>query len=186
MLSWFALQVEPLREERVEKALVARGFETYLPLSASGELVGVRRRKKALFDGYVFCKFDPDSRQILAVCTPGVYRIVGTGRNHVPISEEEINQIRRAVLSGFPLRVSPRPVQGCRAVVVNGPLQGLKGIVIQEDHRDEFVLELRPINASVHVSVNEACLKCVCSECSQSTARVDMRSSRSRLHSCSR
>src|SRR4051812_7842742 len=95
---WYAVRVKPRHEKRVASVLKSKGFETFLPVCRKRRVYGTRAKEVELplFDGYLFCRFDPN-RRLPILITPSVVYIVGDGRSLVSVAEAEIDSLRRAV-----------------------------------------------------------------------------------------
>ena len=151
---WFALQVKPLREKHVGSVLAGKGFTEFVPLYRE------RRRRSdrikevelPLFPGYLFCRLDLNNRLPVLV-TPFVRCIVGTGRTPTPVHDSEVEAIRTIVTSGqdaLPWNFLPA---GCMARIVEGPLQGLEGVLIEVKKQHRLVVSVTILQRSVAVEV---------------------------------
>jgi transcription antitermination factor NusG len=155
---WYALYVLSNHEKRVEEHLGMKDVEVFLPVSTV-----VRRWKNRttaklkipLFPGYVFAHISPMER-IRVLEAPSVLWIVGTGKEPLPLPDNEIEILR----SGLNLRqVDPYPYLkvGERTRVRSGPFEGMEGIVVRKDDRLRVVLSIDLIRQSiaVHVEADE-------------------------------
>ena len=102
-LPWYALLVRSRRENQVLTQLLGQGYECFLPVYKSERRWSDRMKEiqQPLFPGYLFCRFDIHNRGPVLMA-PGVHQIVGIGRTPVPVSETEIESIRRVLASGLP------------------------------------------------------------------------------------
>jgi transcription antitermination factor NusG len=165
-LPWFALQVTPFKEMQIERSLIEKGLETYLPTQRSLHTSKARMKLTPLFCGYLFCRINLEDRSILVVTTPGVQRILGRGREPAPVSETEIESMQRAVASGLELSQHPGGVEGCTVLVVQGVLTGLKGIIIRSVGKDSLGLQVPSVNITITVRVDRSWVIPLCRECS--------------------
>src|SRR5512133_1243298 len=109
-MDWYAIRTRPKHEKIVESMLANKGYEVLLPIFKC------RRRRPdrfknillPLFPGYLFCRFDQHAR-LPILTTPGVLHVVGSGRVPIPISETEVEDVRRVVNSGFEAEPWPYP-----------------------------------------------------------------------------
>lgn len=154
---WYALYVRVRHERVVGVQLAGRGLEAFLPFYLS-------RRKWAdryvslempLFPGYVFCRFSSEQRTSV-LDTSGVVRIVGFGRQAIPVDDEEINAIQRAIAAGLDCEPVPYAEVGRAVRIQSGPLAGVDGVLrnIKDTHR--LVLSITLLNRSVSVEVDAA------------------------------
>ena len=101
-LPWFAIRTRSNFEKVAAIALENKGMNPYLPTYRN------RRRwsdrvvvvDTPLFQGYVFCRFDPLNR-LPILTTTGVISIVGCGNDPAPIDDKEIDAIDLILRSGL-------------------------------------------------------------------------------------
>lgn len=152
---WFALQVRARHEIGVAEYLKGKGYEWFLPLYKSRRRWSdrVKEVETPLFPGYLFCRFNPQSR-LPILKTPGVTQIVGY--NHVPISvdEAEIQAIRTLVASGIPNQPCSFLEIGTRVRIESGALCGLEGVLLELKGRRRLVLSITLLQRSVAVEVD--------------------------------
>src|SRR5271169_1771993 len=98
--AWYALQVRSRKENYVASQIAGQGYEYLLPTYKSVRKWSdrVKELEQPLFPGYLFCRFDFQSRRPL-VMTPGVIQIVGTGKMPLAVADHEIERIQLAVTS---------------------------------------------------------------------------------------
>jgi transcription antitermination factor NusG len=149
---WYALQVRVNYETVVSSSLRTRGVEDYLPIRHR-EASSARSRFSLgipLFPGYVFAHLDLQSGPRLFTI-PGVIRIVGHGRQAIPIDDEEIESIRSVVNSPLPLEPMPYFRAGEKVAISNGPLAGATGTYIRSIHENKFVVSLTLLQRALAV-----------------------------------
>jgi transcription antitermination factor NusG len=151
---WFALSVVPRKEKATAHTLRAKGYQDFLPMYS------VRRRwsdrmkvvEMPLFPGYVFCRFDPKARlPILKIDT--VMSVAGLGRTPEPIPDAEIAALQLVCKSGANAIPCPYLTAGARVRILEGPLTGLEGILVQ-DKETRLVLSVTLLQRSVSVEVD--------------------------------
>ena len=140
----------PGRERLVETVLLHKGYDAFLPIRRNR--VRNRRRDLPLFPGYVFCQANAGVVGPL-VTTPGVVRIVGYGKQPAPITDSEIENIRRVSASGNGFAHSYIE-RGQRVRIINGPLRGAEGILVKESDGTRMVVSLSMLQRSVAVAIN--------------------------------
>ena len=129
---WLAVYVKPRHEKNVAFALQHKGYEAFLPTYTKCHRYK-RKFELPLFPGYVFCRSEL-SKTLPLLTTPGVFSIVGNGRH--PISDEEINAVRRLATSGFAPCPWPYVSIGQEFCIESGPLRGVRGVLVDaSDHR---------------------------------------------------
>lgn len=154
---WFALHVETNREKLVASLLCNKGYTAFLPLYRARRRWSDRFKdvQRALFPGYLFCRFDPLHR-LPVLTTPGVRYVVGLGKIPVPVCEAEIEAVRRIVGSALSSLAWPFLQVGDFVRLEEGPLAGLEGILIQFKGRHRLVVSVTLLQRSVAVEIDRA------------------------------
>ncbi len=154
---WYAIRVRSRYENIVTAILEGKGYESFLPLYQSRRAWSdrIKELQLPLFPGYVFCRFDVQ-RRLPILTTPGVVGVVGVGKRPVPIDEAEIGAIRAAVQSGLQTRPWPFLQIGQEVSVKDGPLSGLKGILLNFKGQHRLVLSVTLLQRSVAIEVDGA------------------------------
>ncbi|MCU1338675.1 MAG: transcriptional activator RfaH [Bryobacterales bacterium] len=155
MSAWFAVRVRPKHERTAAYGLERLGFEQYVPLHR------VRRRwsdrikevEAALFPGYIFARFAGCERLRVLSC-PGVESIVRCGKTDIPVDEAELAAVRVLVASGRPLLLWPRLRIGQLVGINNGPLSGLRGVIVRDAENWRVVVNVEALDRSVAVEVD--------------------------------
>ena len=153
---WYALQVQSGLASVASTVLRGKGYEEFLPVYCSRRRWSDRVKKidLPLFPGYLFCKFDPQDRLVPVLTTPGVIGIVGAGRKPIPVPEEEIEAVRRVLLSGLAAQPWPFLGVGSRIYIESGPLAGIEGIVTNVDKVYRLVVSVTLLQRSVAVEID--------------------------------
>ena len=152
---WFAVRTAAGREKAVSAQFQNKGIEEFLPLYKSRRQWSDRTKEIEfpLFPGYLFCRFDFSNRLPILI-TPGVKLIVGYGKIPVPVSEAEIDSLRRAVSSGAEAMPWPYLSIGQRVRVREGSLTGVEGILLQVKNSWRVVLSVELLRRSVAVELD--------------------------------
>jgi transcription antitermination factor NusG len=152
---WFALSVKPRHEKSTSAALRFKGFQEFAPLYRSLRRWSDRFKEVELplFAGYVFCRFDA-SRRLPILTTPGVLRIVGNGREPVPVLDSEIEALKAVAGSGLAAEPWPFLEVGSQIGIEEGPLRGAHGTLIEIKGRERLVLSVTLLRRSIAVEVD--------------------------------
>jgi transcription antitermination factor NusG len=149
---WFATYVKSRHEKKVAAILAGKDIESFVPThpktyanSGTAEL--------PLFPGYVFFRLGTRSR-LQVMTTPGVFSIVSFGNEPAPIPHSEIENLRRAVDSGFKMQPWPYLSPGQTITIPSGPLVGLQGIVLDEQQQKWLVLSVHLLRRTVAVALD--------------------------------
>ncbi len=157
MNMWFAIRLRSNFERLADANLRARGVESFLPLYRSVRRWPTRTRivELPLFPGYLFCRFDSVERnQVLTA--PGVIGVVGAGATPLPVDPAEIAAIR--AISESRLFAQPWPFlrSGARIRLVEGPLSGVEGIVLETRNDLRLVVSVTLLQRSVAVEIERS------------------------------
>jgi transcription antitermination factor NusG len=158
-LQWYALYVRSRFERVVAEHLHGKGYEEYLPTYT------IRRRwsdrmkqvEKALFPGYIFCKFDVTKR-LPILMIPGVISMVSFGGRATAVPEEEIHAVQSVVNSGLSYEPCSFLSLGQRVRIERGPLCGLEGLVVQAKNNWRFIISVHLLQRSVSVEIDRDCV----------------------------
>jgi transcription antitermination factor NusG len=136
-------------------SLASRDLEVFLPTCRETRrwTDRVKTSEFPLFPGYLFCRLDPHRRTDV-LSAPGVIGIVGSGPQLVPVSEEEIEAIRRAVSASVPLTHWPFLRAGHQVRVIRGALAGVEGFVVQENGGCRLILQISLLQRSVSLEID--------------------------------
>mgnify|MGYP001257698212 FL=1 len=157
-LHWYALRTKSRHEKLVRDQLDKQGIEPLLPTVK--RLSQWKDRKKEievpLFSGYCFVRFTQGEKAPVQKVT-GVVEIVGSRSRPEPIPEQEIDALRRLMISVLPYDPHPYLHEGMQVEVVRGPLQGVQGILLRKEKRHRLVIGIRLIQqaAAVEIDVND-------------------------------
>jgi transcription antitermination factor NusG len=150
---WFAVYTAPRHEKQVAHQLNQRSVECFLPLYESVRRwkTGPARLELPLFPSYLFVRADRRERRKV-VELPSVVNIIGNRLGPTAISKEEIESLRRVVVSGKPEPHGYLEV-GTRVRVVCGPLLGVEGVLVRRKGSLKLVVSVQTIMQSVAMEV---------------------------------
>ncbi len=157
--NWYALRTKPRHEKVVSRNLSGKGYECFLPCWKKSARY-LRRRAEweiALFPGYLFCRFDPVLR-LPVLTTPGVWGVVGAGRQPLPIDENELNSLRLGLRNGVSVRPLPFLYPGQTVRVDSGPLAGVEGVVVSTRKPMRVVVSISLLRRSVLLEIGGDCV----------------------------
>lgn len=155
--AWHVARTRSRHEKLVAGQWRLAGLDFWLPLQR------LRRRwsdryvfvEEPLFAGYLFLNGDAKAREV-AVRARGVVQFVGFGRGPIPVPEEQMMGMRRALESGLRWDPCPYLKVGQEVEVVRGPLRGQRGILQSKQDGHRLVLSVHLIGRSVAVEVSSA------------------------------
>jgi transcription antitermination factor NusG len=157
---WYGLHVRPRFEKIVAQHLQQRGYEGYLPLCRNRRQWSdrVKEIETPLFPGYLFCRFEAAQRLPILI-VPGVLSLVGSGKQPLPIPDEEIMALQSVTQSGLRYEPSGFITAGQIVRVERGPLRGMVGIASSHKNNNcRFVISVNLLRRSVSVDLDSDCL----------------------------
>ena len=157
---WFAVTVKPKQEWVAASALESKGLEKFLPAYTVRRRWSDRMKTFALplFPGYLFCRTSLEARgQVLR--TIGVRGYVAFGGCPEPVPDDEISALMRMTSSGLPIEPIDYLRTGERVRVIDGPLRGLDGLLLECSGRTRVVVGVEMLQRSVSVEIDRLALE---------------------------
>jgi len=153
---WYAIQTRYRCEQKVTHALARKGVETFIPLLAETHRWSDRKKtiQTPLFSGYTFARLElsPNLRRMV-LQTEGVIRFVVSGGETLPVPARQVEGLRRLLSQNVSCALSPFLNVGQRVRVRGGCLDGLEGILAQNDAK-RLVVSVESIQRSIAVQVD--------------------------------
>lgn len=157
---WYAVYTRSRHEKSAADLLQRKHIETFLPVYETVHRWknGDHRVQLPLFPGYAFVRIAlRDRLHVLKV--PGVVRMVGFDGMPVPLDEEDISRLQRALSAGVKAVPHPYLRIGRRARITAGPLAGREGILVRRKGTLSVVLSIDLIQRSVLVHIEADALE---------------------------
>jgi transcription antitermination factor NusG len=157
---WYAAYTRPQHERSVADQAVKKGLEVLLPLAP------IRRNWKQrvvhlptpLFPGYVFVRMRLDERlKVLSI--PSAVRLVSFNGKAAAISDTEIDAVRNCVTNGIDLQSHAYLDVGRWVRIKSGALQGIKGVVVEQNSTTRLVVSIQLLQLALAVTVDAADLE---------------------------
>lgn len=157
---WYAAYTRPQHERSVADQAAKKGLEVLLPLAP------IRRKWKQrvvhlptpLFPGYVFVRMQLDERlKVLSI--PSAVRLVSFNGKAAAISDTEIDAIRSCVANGIDPQPHAYVAVGRQVRIKSGALQGINGVVVEQDSTTRLIVSIRLLQLAMAVTVDAADLE---------------------------
>jgi transcription antitermination factor NusG len=157
---WIAAYTKPRHEKVAYDQLINKGFSAYLPLLRQKRKWSDRKKwvEIPLFKSYIFVKIQLKN-SLFVLQTNGINNVVKLGEEITVIRDEEILAIRQMIEGGYEPEGIDYFVEGDHVVIIEGPLKGTKGVVIQIKGKDQFVLKIDAIQHAVSCQIDRKLLK---------------------------
>ncbi len=161
---WFACRTRSRAEKKAALALQRCGVEPYVPLVLRRRQWAdrVRHVEFPLFPGYVFARFAITDLVRVLRCPP-VVQVVHVDGRPLPVSQEELDGVRRLVETARRLGIEPHPADffepGQPVVVASGPFQGMRGVLVERRGGRRVIVKLDAIRQAVSVELPRRSLR---------------------------
>jgi transcription antitermination factor NusG len=152
---WFAVHVRSNFERTTSRILEGKGFQVFLPAYRARRrwTDRVKEEERALFPGYLFCRFNSLNR-LPILSSAGVVRIVGMGNSPQPVDPDELQAIWRITHSEVGANPWPHVETGETVVIESGPLTGLEGILKECKGDRRLIVTVTLLQRSVAVEID--------------------------------
>jgi len=154
--SWFAIQTRPRYEKKVAVELQEKGVKAFLPLYSATRQWSDRRCvvQMPLFPGYVFVWIATLLNVRVSVLqTNGVVSFVGVRNMGIPISDDEIDAVRRLHEEGVPFEPHPYLQMGQRVRIRGGCFDGVSGVLTAVNGDRSLVVSVTLIQRSIAMRI---------------------------------
>jgi len=154
---WYAAYVRANHEFRVSERLAKAGIEAFLPAVERSRRWKDRRKSVSfpLFPSYLFVHTGISPKERLAILkTPGIVSLLGTAGEAEPVSDGEIDSLKRLVSSRVPIEPYPYLKEGRRVRVKRGALEGIEGVLVEIRGGHSLVLSVDILRRGVSVRVD--------------------------------
>lgn len=159
---WYVVQVQTGTEERIKaqcirmigEDILERCFIPYYE-EKKKYLGDWHTEKRILFPGYVFMvsgRLADLYQELFKVV--GLTKLLGTGKEIVPLSEEETALLKRMGAGERPLEISTGLIENGTVMVTEGPLVGMEGCIRRIDrHKRKAWLEIDMFGRTLEMEV---------------------------------
>ena len=161
---WYACRTKSRAEKKVQQQLSGAGFEAYLPVRKEERQWADRKKTVAfpLFPGYLFARFClTELHEVLGL--PGVVSVLEPNGYPTPVRDEEFASLRRFINGVNETGALPSPwdflERGRDVVVVSGPFEGMRGVLVEERGRARVVVRIGVLRQATSVELDRAVLR---------------------------
>ena len=161
-LQWIVVRSKPRAEKVAFDQLMKKGIDVYLPLVKKRQKWSDRKKwvELPLFSSYLFAKVELKN-SIYILQTHGVSSIVKFNGTVATVQESVVNSIRWALEGGYDLEPTEYFLQGDEVEVIEGPMKGTKGVVVELKGEERLVLKIDALQQAVSVHIDTKFLRSV-------------------------
>jgi len=156
----FRVWTKSRAEKMVESRIASLGLEPWLPTVTDRRRWSDRWREAetSLFPGFLFAR--PAAKWHTVLHTPGVLTVVKGGGRPAQISDDFIQQLRRAITRGG-TTVQPMPAEARfepedEVIVQDGPLRGIRGVVREVRAARQLIIWVSAIARGMGLKIGAA------------------------------
>ncbi len=158
---WYAIYTMYKSEKQVAEHLKRKNIEVYIPIISKTKRYQKRIKtyQVPLFNCYVFVKISK-SEQVKVLETENVLKFIKQGKELNAIPEYEMEILRR--IEGIDFEIEVRPTVfaiGDEVEVCQGSLAGLKGKLVKQSGKKQFVVEIESIGVSLQINIEAPMLR---------------------------
>ena len=158
---WFAIYTKFRAEKYVVEQIKRKGISAYLPLinKTKRYVRKVKHSQIPLINCYAFVFID-QSEYIKVLETEYLLKFIKQGKNLISIPQIEIDLLERIVCADIlTIAETLKFTEGERVEIIRGQLTGLKGKLIAQKNKNEFVVELINVGYQLKLDINPAFLR---------------------------
>ena len=157
---WIAVYTKPNHEKTVEKELLQKEFEVYLPILKKKRKWSDRKKwiESPLFRSYIFVRIEIKN-SLFVLQTRGVVKVIKFGSEVAVIQNNCIQAIKLMIEGGYIPESIDYFVKGEKVEVKNGPLKGIIGEVSRVDNSDRLLVRVDAIQHSISVQIDRGFLR---------------------------
>ena len=152
---WYVLYTKPRYEKRTHYFMRGENIDCFLPMRE--EIHQWADRKKSvevpLFTSYIFV-YANEKERVAALQIDGAMKYVHFGGKIAIVKQETIDALRLALIRKNDIRLEETYLEmGKPVTVVRGPLQGLKGILLEQKGETRVGIQVEILKQLVSVEV---------------------------------
>ena len=158
---WFAIYTKYKCEKFVAEHLAKKGIAAYVPTITKIKRYTsrVKRFDVPLINCYAFVNITRD-QYVRVLETEYVMSFIKQGQNLISIPENEIQLLRRIV--GEMQDVSAGNIEmliGDEVEIIGGNLTGIRGLLIDEEGKNKFVVQLETVGFQLSMIIDKSLLR---------------------------
>ena len=158
--NWIVVRSKPRAEKIAHTQLLEKGIEAYLPLLKERRKWSDRKKwvEFPLFSSYLFANIEIKN-SIFILQTHGVSSLVKFGEEIAIVQNEVINAIKLALDGGYQLTPTEYFIAGNEVEVIEGPMTGVKGIVVRLKGQDRLGIKIDAIQQALSIDIDTRFIK---------------------------
>lgn len=155
---WYVVYTFPNSEKKVHTNLVQKEMISFLPLQKVTRQWSDRKKivEIPLFPNYIFV-YTTNQEKFKILDIVGVSRYITYNGSPATISEKEIITIKKLMVNSEV--IVEKYLEGDTVKIMDGPFDGLTGVVFERKGKTRFGVKLASINQSLSVELDISSIK---------------------------
>ena len=155
---WLVFYTKSRQEKKVRDLLMRRGFDVFLPLQMVMRQWSDRKKKVEvpLFNSYIFVAI-PEHQVAAVLQLPGIAWNIRHNDKPAVLHPKELETIKRFIETGLLLEAhgfDEKFTIGDNVKVMDGPLKGAEGVLIDSHNKHFFSMLLESIGQVITVQID--------------------------------
>lgn len=154
-LNWYIFYTCPRAEKIVQRELFLRHYEVFLPMTRTLRIWKNRQKKlidQVLFPNYIFVKTYP-SELYYIIRVKRIVTCINCAGKPSTISSIEVAGIKAVLETGLEVTVENKYEVGESVKIIEGPLVGYEGILVKQEGRTRFGIQLKEISQTILINI---------------------------------
>lgn len=160
-LRWFLFYTFPKAEKVVCQELIKNNYEVFLPLTRSMRVWKNRQKKlieQVLFPNYIFVKtFQHELYYITQL--PKIVTYIHCGGKPSIIPSNVVDSLKNVLCTNQEISLESNYCEGENVRIICGPLAGNEGILVKQNGKTRFGIQLKEINYTVLIDIRTSLLQ---------------------------
>lgn len=153
---WYVLYTFPRAEKLVQTELLKMNYEVFLPLVRTLKLWKNRQKKwiyQVLFPSYIFINtFKSELYKISQI--PKIVTFIHIGGEPSVVSNKEIECIKKMLDLHQNISTYMDFCEGEKVKIIRGPLIGFEGLLLQQNGKSRFGIQLKDIHQTISIDIS--------------------------------
>jgi transcription antitermination factor NusG len=154
--NWYVLYTAPRAEKVAQRELSNRGYDVFLPITKTLRTWNNRQRKiidQVLFPSYIFVNTKESC--LYKICRlPKITTFIHCGGKPSKIDHKCIDGIRTMLNLDQEISIEASFSEGESVRLISGPLAGYEGILLKQQSKTRFGIQLKEINQTVFIDIS--------------------------------
>ncbi len=159
--NWYVFYTAPRAEKVLKEELLFLGYDVFLPVFKNLKVWKNRQKKmieEVLFPSYIFVK--TTERELSKICNVSkIYSYVHCANKPCKVNANCIEGIKQMLNLNLSFSIDNDLAVGERVRITDGPLTGYEGILILQNGKFRFGIQLEVINRIVYVDIQKTVLE---------------------------